>query len=74
MLIMVTEGLDGKALTGPLTVEKCGHSYKTWTDTEDGENHIGTCVVCGHEETPPMTGTQTENVKQKAVMRRRQPA
>ena len=72
--VLVTEGLDGKTLTGSLTVEKCGHSYKTWTDTEDGENHIGTCVVCGHEETPPMTGTQTENVKQKAVMRRRQPA
>ena len=43
--VLVTEGLDGKALTGPLTVEKCGHSYKTWTDKEDGENHIGTCVV-----------------------------
>ena len=51
--VLVTEGLDGKALTGPLTVEKCGHSYKTWTDKEDGENHIGTCVVCGHEETKP---------------------
>ena len=51
--MLVTEGLDGKALTGPLTVEKCGHSYKTWTDKEDGENHIGTCVVCGHEETKP---------------------
>ena len=51
--VLVTEGLDGKALTGPLTVEKCGHSYKIWTDKEDGENHIGTCVVCGHEETKP---------------------
>ena len=51
--VLVTEGLDGKTLTGSLTVEKCGHSYKTWTDTEDGENHIGTCVVCGHEETTP---------------------
>ena len=51
--VLVTEGLDGKTLTGSLTVGECGHSYKTWTDTEDGENHIGTCVVCGYEETKP---------------------
>ena len=51
--VLVTEGLDGKTLTGSLTVGECGHSYKTWTDKKDGENHSGTCVVCGHEETKP---------------------
>ncbi len=50
---LVTEGLDGKTRTGLLTVDECEHSYSTWTDKEDGENHIGTCVVCGHEETEP---------------------
>lgn len=49
---LITE-LGGKSLTGTVTVDECKHSYNTWTEKEDGENHIGTCVVCGHEETKP---------------------
>lgn len=45
--------LSGRSLAGTVTVGECKHSYSTWTDKEDGENHIGTCVVCGHEETKP---------------------
>ena len=51
--VLITEGLDGKTLTGSLTVGKCEHSYSVWTDEGDGENHSGTCVVCGYKETKP---------------------
>ena len=47
---LITE-LGGKSLSGTVTVDECKHSYNTWTEKEDGENHSGTCVVCGHEET-----------------------
>lgn len=28
-----------------------GHSYGSWADCKDGENHKHTCQTCGHEET-----------------------
>ena len=49
---LITE-LTGRNLTGTVTVDECKHSYNTWKDKEDGENHSGTCVVCGYEETNP---------------------
>ena len=57
---LVTTGLDGKALTGTVTVKACTHAYQ-YAHTTGATTHSQTCPACGDAKDAETCSYDAEN-------------